>query len=223
MSWDKVVSWNTKVNRDPGTVGNNLQDLIDDTKPDIICLQEAGGYVSMLKNRFGEKWWVYAKSGWEESQMNPVLVWKKDRAKQTYEDGWNTLRYQTKWTGPQGGVHYGRTWTWVLVDDAVVMSFHRCTNGSGSNSNAFIDEHDKVVNWAGHRNRPWLVLGDHNCGPAKTFAGSSKKIAMHTESWIRSDPADPGIDYAITHGMEGTVKHGKAYGSDHEAIIFNRG
>jgi exonuclease III len=216
----KIVSWNTKVGRGDKVVGDNLHDLIQDTDPDVICLQEADGYVDMLKNRYGDHWWVYAKNGWEESQHNPVMVRKSVDEKKTFEEGWNVARYTTKWHGPQGGSHNGRTWTFVNVNGIWVMSFHRCTDGNGKNKAAFQDEFDRVVKWSSNRSKPWIIFGDHNCGPKKTFKGASKNIANKVGGKIRHDG---GIDYAITKNLKGSVNHlNKSYGSDHAACVFKQ-
>ena len=47
----RVTCWNAKVNRPAETVVNNLGNLIQDTSPDIVCLQEAGGYIGAIRER----------------------------------------------------------------------------------------------------------------------------------------------------------------------------
>jgi endonuclease/exonuclease/phosphatase family metal-dependent hydrolase len=218
---NRIVTWNCKVGRDPQTVATKVRELIDDTNADVVCLNEAGGYIGALHNKFDENWYVYAKDGWEESRMNPVLVKRSLGKRQGYGDGWGTLRTTTQWNGPQGGSHEGRTWTWAVVGDLIAMSFQRCTDGDGKNSKAFVEEHDKVVKFSdNHQKFDLLVIGDHNCGPQKDFKGSSKRIAEHIGGKVR---AEGGIEYAITRGTGGSVKDtGKTYGSDHPAVLWTR-
>ena len=216
MTVRRVASWNCKVGRGDDAVGDGLRELIADHDPDVICLQEGMHYVDMLRHRF-DGWFVYARGGWPESDNCPVMVRKNGREKKEYGDGFNTLRYTTKWVGPQGGAHDGRTWTYVNVDGITVMSLHRCTGGKDKNAEAFYDEYQKLTAFLKDREKPVVIFGDHNCGPSKTFKGASKNVATDTESKISHDG---GIDYVIRRGIKGTVKHGKAYGSDHECAVF---
>jgi endonuclease/exonuclease/phosphatase family metal-dependent hydrolase len=215
----KVVGWNCKVGRGDDAVAESLRALIADTHPDVICLQEAMHYVDMLRNRFDDDWHVYAHGGWPESTNCPMLV-SRDHSKKSYDGGWDTLRTHTPWTGPQGGHHDGRTWTWVKVEGKVVASLHRCWGGTGRNSESFQEEHDKIAAFIDGRDEPVLFLGDHNVGPRDDAAGSSKRIAHKVDGSVRFDEDEPGIDYALCKRIKGKVKRTKTYGSDHKAVVF---
>lgn len=214
-----VASWNCKVGRDPDAVVKNVKALIDDSGAQVVCLNEAQGYTEALHRRFDEHFYVYAKQGWEKSDANPILVRRGQGNRQGYGQGWGTLRYKTPWVGPQGGDQHGRTWHWAKVDGINIMSLHRCTDGDGKNKEAFSDEYDALCKWIKQQDMPVLIIGDHNCGPKVDYYGSSKNIAQHTESKISHDG---GIEYAIRNGVKGSIRHGKSYGSDHEAVIFTR-
>ena len=217
----KVLTWNAKVGRPNDEFGDALQQLIRDTEPDVIVLQEAGKYTEVLKKRFGKKWYVYAKSGWDESDMNPVLVWKKGHQKKKYGKGWGTVRTHKTWTGPQGGDHKGRTWTWVHVDEHRIMSYHRCTGGKDQNKDAFVEEYDVTSGWIRKQTVPVIIFGDHNCGPKATHKGSSKKIAQSVDGRVIFDTEEPGIDYVLSKGVRGTTNRlKKDYGSDHHPAVF---
>lgn len=222
MSCDRVTSWNCKVGRNPSSVCDSIENLIENTNPDVICLQEAKQYTDALHNRFDSDWYVYAKKGWEESTANPVLVHRSQGNRKGYGEGWGTLRYKTRWVGPQGGAHDGRTWTWALVNGLYVMSLHRCTDGDGRNSDAFADEARILEDWIDDCDSSVLVIGDHNCGHKATYYGASKTIAQAVDGMIVADAEEPGIDYAIKRGLKGDVHRGKSYGSDHECVKFVR-
>lgn len=218
---DRVLSWNAKVGRDNKQVTDGLADLIDNTNPDVVCLQESMKYVKSIRDRFGDHWFVYAHDEWEESNMNPVMVRKKGHDKQQRGEGWNTVRTATVWTGPQGGTHKGRTWTFVKVKDLWVMSFHRCTGGHDQNKDAFMEEFDQVLKWVKNRGEsPLLIIGDHNCGPKADFPGSSWRIKNKIDGAITN--TDAGVCYAIKRGIPGTMVSKGAHGSDHPAILFKR-
>lgn len=221
MTLNKVASWNVKVNRPNKDVTDGVKKVMDNTGAKVICLQEASKYIGALKDRFGEHWFVYHTSGWDEAADDPVLVHRSMRDKHGAEDqAWGTLRYTTKWTGPQGGVHQGRTWTWVKVGGLLVMSFHRCTGGKDQNADAFKVEHDKVVDFIKAQDMDVLVFGDHNCGAKADFKGSSFRIAEHVGGKTRDDG---GVDYAITRGCGGSVRDtDKMYVSDHSAVVWTR-
>lgn len=217
----KVVSWNCKVGRDQGVVGDSLKEIIDTKNPQVVLLQEAGGYVDMLRDRFDHAWFVYAKGGWDESMMCPVLVRKQDHNRKEYDVGWDTLRTHTSWTGPQGGVHRGRTWTWVKCEGVLYLSLHRCTSGNDKNKAAFREEYDVLVKFLNNRSEPIVVMGDHNCGSKKEFPGASRLIAQAVGGKVRADTDDPGIDYGITVDVKGEVyRMDRSFGSDHEPTVF---
>jgi endonuclease/exonuclease/phosphatase family metal-dependent hydrolase len=217
----RIVSWNAKVGRPNDEFERDLRELIADQKPDVICLQEAGKYTQVLRNKFTD-WNTYARQGWSESDMNPVMVKKKPLwRKRKRGKGWDTLRTKTVWEGPQGGEHTGRTWTWVQVGGMRIMSFHRCTGGKDKNKAAFVEEARVVTPWIESNVKPTFVFGDHNCGPRQDHKGASHNIAQAVNGRVLFDAADPGIDYAIADGVKGTVRHlNKKYGSDHRAVLF---
>jgi hypothetical protein len=153
--------------------------------------------------------------------MCPVMTWKGTYSKKSrgQKDGWDTLRTTTTWTGPQGGKHKGRTWTWVKCSGLWVLSLHRCTGGKDQNKAAFTEEHDKLVKWIGNHT-PCLVIGDNNCGSGADFQGSSLRVKEHAHGGI---DASGTIDYAIQKSANGTIEVLKPRGSDHEAILWTLG
>lgn len=221
----RVVAWNCKVNRPPGDVANGLRNLIQDQDPDVVCLQEAGDYVSKIKQEFGVDhggaWRVYCHNDWTKANDCPVMVHKRFNAKTRGDpDGWNTIRTKTEWTGPSGHTHKGRTWTWVKVDSRFVCSFHRCTGGKGKNKASAKEEYDVMCEWISDRtDERIIVLGDHNIGPQEQDPyWSSWGIADHCHGSTRFDNGDAGIDYAICRNQKGDVVRTKTYGSDHKAV-----
>lgn len=221
----RFVSWNAKVNRDVDTVLDQLHQIIVDHDPQVICLQEFYQYVSAAKKRFGPdgtgNWWIYSHNDWQYSNNSPVMVRSATHDKQTRGEGWDTVRYTTKWTGPKGKVFNGRTWTWVKTNSCYVMSVHRCTGGDGPNKAAFSDEYDLLVKWAkNHDDKPVVILGDHNCGQGATFKGASKLVGEAIGGGITGPGT--GVDYAVRKGFTGSSKDIKKYGSDHEGVFILR-
>jgi endonuclease/exonuclease/phosphatase family metal-dependent hydrolase len=221
----RIVSWNAKVNRDPDTVMGDLHRLIEDWDPQVICLQEFYQYVGAAKKRFGKEgsgnWWVYAHNDWKQAGNSPVMVRSATHDQQKRGQGWDTVRYTTKWTGPKGTVFDGRTWTWVKTNSAYFMSVHRCTGGEGKNKEAFADEYDLLVRWAQtHDNLPVVLLGDHNCSQADDHKGSSKKVAAAIGGGITGPKS--GVDFAVRRGFTGSAKDIPKYGSDHEGVFILR-
>ena len=218
---ERVLAWNAKVGRKPTDVMAGLETLIESNDPDVVALQEFKGYVGQLRDRFAGKWWIYAHNDWPEANDNPVMVshafGQKHRGG---EDGWNTLRTETEWTGPQGGDHQGRTWTWVKVAGVFVLSLHRCTDGNGRNSEAFTEEARHLTKWI-RNHTPAVVIGDHNCGKGADFPGASRLVATDVGGRIKGIEDVP-VDYALEHGIKGTAKVLNGHGSDHRAIKWVR-
>jgi exonuclease III len=216
----RLVSWNAKVNRDPHLVLDQLHALIVDHDPQVIVLQEFHQYVSPARDRYGAKWWIYAHNDWTYSNNCPVMVRKATHDKQTRDDGWDTLRTRTDWTGPQGKVFDGRTWTWVTTNSANILSLHRCTNGDTKNKAAFAEEYDRLSQWAeNHQGKPLVIFGDHNIGPGDDCANSSKRLAKAIGGKVI---ADGGVDYAVVRDFNGKAKKAGKYGSDHAVVVLER-
>lgn len=214
----KIVAWNAKVGRTDAAVKKSLGQIIDDHHPAVICLQEAKGYVDVARSVGG--YHTYAHGDWAESNDNFVMV-RDNYDKKERGNGWNTLRCTTRWEGPHGQPHAGRTWTWVLVDGIYVMSYHRVTGGKAKNRSAFKEEYNRTVEFINARRASaFVVFGDHNIGPKEDTQFGSKQIASAVSGSCRFDPRDPGIDYAICRNQQGEVKRTKLYGSDHKMVLF---
>lgn len=215
----KIASWNAKVGRGDAAFVASLKQLIADIDPDLIAMQEAGGYVDAARKSF-PGWITVAAKGWTEANDNPIMV-KRDGLGEP--DNRGHVRTTTAWVGPQGGTHHGRTWMWVRYGDRFVMSLHRCTDGDRTNRAASQEERGALLNWIRAREgRQIVIVGDHNWSP--------KRHDPNWSSWSVSDDAgakleynddDPGIDFAIVKGVPvGEIRRGKRYGSDHEAIVL---
>lgn len=214
----RVVAWNAKVGRDSAAVLDGIHELIEAMSPDVLALQEAGGYLPALRDTYGDRWRVYAHHDWPEANQCPLLV-SRDFTLKERGQGWGTLRTTVDWVGPQGGVHQGRTWTWCKVNGLHVMSLHRCTDGDGRNQQAAAEERHALVQWIG-KHKPALVIGDHNWGPQNKHPDASKQVARDAGGKL-SHPGH-GIDYAIQRGVAGTVTERGSHGSDHPAILWKR-
>jgi hypothetical protein len=213
----RIASWNAKVGRNVGTVLDQLHDLIVDLDPQAIALQEFAGYVSAARDRYGDKWWILADA--DKGNDCPLFV---RRAALDAAPEWGCRWYRTDWTGPQGGEHEGRTWTWCrLPDDTEILSLHRCWNkGQTRNGAAYEDEAELLVNAYGDPGtRPLVLIGDTNTGYNADGPHTMRDIANRVGGNLR---AGHGVDYALTRGQSGTMSTGSYYGSDHPAIMFTR-
>lgn len=217
----RVLSWNAKISRQPSEVMLGLANLIANTKPEVICLQECTQYTDEIRSRFGDQWYVYAQNDWHEANECPVMVSKRGhtRRKRGHGRGWDTLDTKIRWTGPEGGVHKGRTWTYVKVGGVWVMSLHRATDLDGKNRKACAEEHDRLVQWIGNH-QPCLVIGDHNCSARADFPGASSKVAEHSRSTLAFESGAGLVDYAIQHGTQGEIRVKDKHGSDHAAVLW---
>lgn len=224
----RIVAWNCHTGRSDDAVGDGLRNLINDLDPDVLCLQEATNYTDVIKARFdvsnGGAFRCYWHKEWAEANQCPVLVHKRFNAKTRGDpNGWNTIRCTTKWTGPNGNSHAGRTWTWVKVDSRYVVSIHRATGYKGQNKPASKDEYAVLCDWLEARDdQRIVVLGDHNMGPKEASPyWTSKCAANYVHGSTRYDQADPGIDYAICRNQQADqVKRKGSYGSDHRAVLL---
>lgn len=218
---NRVLSWNAKISRPPGQVIQGLADLIENTTPDVVCLQEANQYTDELRKRFSKGWFIYAHHDWPESAESPVMVRQvgHTRRRRNTKDGWSTLHTRVRWVGPEGGTHEGRTWTYVQVAGLWVMSLHRATDGDGQNRKACAEEHDRLVRWIQRHDR-CLIVGDHNMSARADFPGSSSRIAEHSDSSLAFDSGEGLVDYAIQHGVRGEVRKKSHRGSDHPAVLW---
>lgn len=216
----KIVAWNAKVGRPVGTVLDNLHNLIQDHDPQVIVLQEFHEYLGKARDRYEDKWWLYGHNDWQYANNCPVMVRKATHNKQDRHDGWDSLRTTVNWHGPKGKVFDGRTWTYVKTNSAWFLSLHRCTNGPTDNPKAFAEEFDTLKRWAdNHKGLPICIIGDHNIGATNDAKDGSKRLAEAIGGKVI---ADGGVDYAVVRDFKGSLKHGKKYGSDHEAIILTR-
>lgn len=221
----RFVSWNAKVNRDVDQVMDDLHRLIEDWDPQVICLQEFYQYLSAAKKRYGKdgtgNWYVYGHSDWQYSGNSPIMVRAATHNRQERGKGWDTIRYQTHWTGPKGKDFNGRTWTWVKTNSAYILSVHRCTGGNGPNKEAFADEYDLLLKWArNHDDLPVVILGDHNCSQGDDFPNSSKRLAEAIGGGITGPKS--GVDFAVRKSFTGSSKDTPKYGSDHEGVFILR-
>lgn len=215
-----VVSWNCKVGRHPQSVVAGLRGIIRDHDPEVVVLQEADEYVPAIRKAFNKHWYVYARNIGREGRQCPVMVRKAGHRRKYIKDGgWGTVHPKTRWEGPHGQPHEGRTWTWVYVSGAVVLSLHRCTGGRAKNKDAYLEEAKELIRFfARHAGRQILVFGDTNTEFGVVYGGSMQQVANIVHGLLTGD-RPPGVDYMLSKGARGTVNRRKEYGSDHRAAV----
>lgn len=223
---DVVVSFNAEVGRGGPAMIKSVRGILEDhPSTDALLFQEAGGYVDDLRKAFGERWHIYAKSGWPESDNCPVMTRRQPGFPgRKYGGGWGTVRCHKGWVGPKAGLrHPGRTWTWVKVGKVYVLSLHRVWGGEQDfkgNGEAYLEEAKELTAWIS-RHQPCLVFGDTNTGYHETHPGSMRNIRARVKGKLVADEDNPGIDYALLKGVNAKVHRTVPYGSDHRAAVMN--
>lgn len=213
-----IATWNTHVGRDPIEVIIGLRRLIHDTRADVICLQEARGYVTALRLAF-PTWRIYAKAGWPDSNHAPVMVRRSLRRGRHYGTGWGTVRIEADWVYA-GTSKPGRTWTWVRVDGVYILSLHRIVSSRGDNGESYLEEAHALREWFDEHGGPMVAFGDCNEGPRDTRPNTMLAISRKVKGTLASDRDEPGIDYALVRDLTCTVERTDTYGSDHRAAIL---
>lgn len=226
-----AVSFNAKVGRRPKVVVGALEEFLRaEHWPHVVCLQEAGGYVAELRAQLGDRYRVYAPSGWSEASNNPVLVLRG-----LYVPRWTWIRMHLAWTGPKAGKrHPGRTWTVVDLgagDHTVVkwriVNVHRVPGGPDggvhmNNENAWREEHIALWRFAelkGSRRRALAIIGDENCQTSDPHPLSVGGLADAIGARIIRTGAK--VDWAIIRGAVGTGrKRVEDLGSDHPVVTY---
>lgn len=215
-----VSAWNAKVGRPRRAVVADLRRLIRHQDPDVVLLCEAQRYVRAIRVAFAVRWRVYAKRGWRESAMCPVMERRSLGKRLRYGDGWGTIRMREPWTGPQGGGHPGRTWTWIRRG-AVLVSVHRAWTGPNDrNRPAHLEEARRMEKFGQDQADPVAFVGDQNVRPGDRRAGSSHQVARELGGQLIYDRRHPSIDHAIVVELDGDAVHGLPYGSDHKSMRY---
>jgi endonuclease/exonuclease/phosphatase family metal-dependent hydrolase len=217
-----IVSYNCHVGRHPAEMTRELRNLIRDTRADVICLQEARGYINAIRLAF-PRWKVYAKPGWPDSDHCPVMVRRSIPRGRVYGRGWGTVRIEQGWvyTGNGGATPKpGRTWTWVRVDGVHVLSLHRIPGKAGNNNLSYAEETHALREWFAEHGGPMVAIGDANESPKDVNAGTMLAISRKVGGRLIHDKDDPGIDYACARELRGHLERIGNYGSDHRAAVL---
>lgn len=214
-----IASWNAHVGRSPLAVVAAVRCLIRDTNADVVCLQEARGYVTALRLAF-PRWRVYARAGWRDATHNPVMVRRALRRGRYYGRGWGTVRNRIGWEY-RGNPKPGRTWTWVRVDGVRILSLHRLAGiAHKANMASYAREAELLREWFDERGGAALVIGDANAGPTHPHRDGLMRLAREVGAVVIADPDEPGIDYAVAHHVRGHLERTNHYGSDHRAAVL---
>lgn len=223
---DVVVSWNAKVGRKRRELLRNLAALIDDTRADVVGLQEAQQYVTVIRLRFGLRWRVYARTGWAESDNCPVMVRRRIRLYGKRPHRWGVVRMERGWVGPKHHKpHPGRTWTWLRTHP-MILNLHRATGGSGHRTNgpAYAEEGHRLTAFLRNRHCPVLALGDTNTQADDERPGSMLNVAELVRGELITDPLNAGIDYALGVRLleDWRARRIGRYDSDHRALVLEK-
>lgn len=216
----RVSTHNLQVGRGWRAAARGLRELIADQEPDAIALQEAMNYAAALRLRFALHWrFVAAPDEWAEARNCLLMVRRDVQQRRLRRRGaWGWVRNRIGWVGPKHGLrHPGRTWPWLIIDGVAVMCIHRVWNGRGKSETAYREEGEALVEWAKEHPGPVLIIGDTNTSVHDFSPGSMRSVATLVDGRLAYDPDDPGVDYALSRGLDVTVRRRKRYDSDHRS------
>ena len=211
----RAVTWNCKVGRRPKRVARMVRKIIRRERPDVIALQEAHGYIDVLRRIKG--YTLVVASGRGEDRGNPMLIRNTRRVTERAP-----IRCETPWTGPKAGKrHDGRVFTVADVDGVRFINVHRTRPGWSRGGAAFAEEYRRLLDNAGRYDGPVVILGDQNIGTRHSDRYRNTPWALARALGAQIVTTTPGrIDYAIVQGGDGRADGGPRLGSDHSLVAF---
>lgn len=212
MTPTRFLSWNAKVNRRPWLVVLALRAFIRVTRPHVIVLTEACGYIDALRDEFGRDWYAYRK------RSDVVVMVRRDFDRPTV----TRLEHDTEWRGPKEGIaHRGRSWLRLDWADLRVVALHRVPGGpsggtsrelAGGNRPAWEAE-DFLLATAVSTDKPLLIVGDQNARVAEM----RDFMARHG---LRAVPTGVMVDWAMRRGLKARGRRLGRRRSDHPAVLI---
>lgn len=219
---DRVVFWNAKVGRGRFRVMRDLAQLLRDTDPDAVGLQEFGNYVMAARIRFALNWRVFAERGWPDSDECPVMVRRRRFPRRPRGSRrWGTIHMRIGWTHKKPKP--GRTYTWAYAGVLVLLNGHRVTHGwivGDRNRAAYREESERTsAFFDANPGQSILSVWDANTPVRAKTPGTPAAIAAQVGGHLIYDHDDPGVEYAIARGLRGRLRKLGHYGSDHRAAL----
>lgn len=214
MTSRRFFSWNAKVGRKPWLVVLALRAFIRVTRPHVIVLTEANGYIEELRAAFSGEWHAYRR------RSDVVVMIRKD-----FEQPKITrLEHDHEWRGPKEGIaHKGRVWLQLDWPDLRVVALHRVPGGpsggtsrelAGGNRPAWEVE-AMLLTTAVDTNKPVLVLGDQN----STIDEMHDFMARHD---LKPVPTGAKVDWGMRRSLLATGRRLGRRRSDHPAVLVVR-
>lgn len=212
MTPTRFFSWNAKVGRRPWLVVLAIRVFIRITRPHMIVLTEAGGYIEELRKAFHGEWHAYRK------RSDVVVMVRKDFPKPEI----TRLEHDHEWRGPKEGLaHKGRVWLQLDWSDLRVIALHRVPGGPSGGTSPELDGgnrpawemEDFLLATAADTNKPLLVLGDQNAkvDEMRDF------MARHN---LRAVPTGAKVDWAMCRKLLARARRLGRRGSDHPAVFI---
>lgn len=212
MTPRRILSWNCRVARRPRLVVLALRAFIRITRPHVVVLTEAGGYVPALRDAFSAEWRAYRK------HSDVVVMVRRDMRQPTV----TPIGHDTAWRGPhEGKEHRGRRWLMLDWPDLRLIALHRVPGGpsggtsprlAGRNRPAWEAEAFLLATAIGD-DRPVLIVGDQNA----RLAEMRDFMARHD---LRAVPTGAKVDWAMARGVAARGRRLGRRGSDHPAVIY---
>lgn len=211
----RIFAHNVKVGRRPWLVVLALRVFIRITRPHVVVLLEAGGYVDELRKAFSGDWHAYRR------HSDVVVMVRKDVPKPAI----TVLSHDASWRGPHEGVaHAGRKWLQLDWPDLRLIALHRVPGGpsggtsrelNGGNAPAWRTENLLIASTLSDRaDKPVLIVGDQNARPVEVGA------FMHRHD-LRAVVTGAKVDWAmVTPGLRVDGKRLGRRGSDHPAVLY---
>lgn len=210
MTPTRIVSWNAKVGRRPWLVVLALRAFIRVTRPHVIVLLEANGYVKALREAFHGEWVAYRR------HSDVVVMVRKDIRRPEV----TVLEHEVAWRGPHAGIaHRGRKWLRLDWPDLRVIAVHRVPGGpsggiqtNGANRPAWEAE-SFLLATAVSTDKAVLIVGDQNARveEMRDFMARHGLHALVTGA---------KVDWAMRRGLAGAGKRLGRRGSDHCAVFY---
>lgn len=212
MTPSRFFSWNAKVGRRPWLVVLALRVFIRITRPHVIVLTEAGGYIEELRKAFHGEWHAYRK------HSDVVVMVRKNFAQPKV----TRLEHDHPWHGPKEGLaHKGRAWLQLDWLDLRVIALHRVPGGpsggtsrelAGGNRPAWEAE-DLLLAGALDTTKAVLVIGDQN-------AELDEMRDFMAEHNLRPVPTGAKVDWAMRRRLNARARRLGRRGSDHPAVLI---
>jgi hypothetical protein len=202
-----------------------VRQMVNETDPHFICLQEARPYIEVLERLHG--FTIISPKGSSGEAGDSILLLKNEAPFDKFKRV--VLRMKHTWTGPKAGkFHHARIFVGAEADGMLVISDHRTRPGWSDGGIAFQEEYEELAEVMLHAQNinklKVAAVGDQNIGtrlPDQKLKYSPYKLAGALGGTVITRSAGLVDSAIVGEGIEGSVRELGHYGSDHSAFLFN--